>query len=78
MIDSSVIGVASAIFTSLEDTEVLPFLEIQGRDLIKYCEEVDLDEGSIFRLYIYLIIMKYKTPMKSFCSSIRQSTLHSF
>ena len=50
MVDSSVIGVASAIFTSLEETEVLPF------------SWFDLEELQfMLSLHLYLITMKQKT-----------------
>ena len=72
MVDSYFIRVASAIFTSLEETEVLPFCESEdlilatlldpGRDLWLYCEEVDLEELQFLSsLHLYLITMKQKT-----------------
>ena len=62
MVDSSATGVASAIFTSLEETEVLPFYEMKKRDLWLYSEEVDLEELQFLpSLNLYLITMKQKT-----------------
>ena len=71
MVDSSATGDASAIFTSLEEIEVLPLCEMKmlfwplsfclKKDLWLYSEEVDLEELQFLpSLNLYLIKLKQK------------------
>ena len=72
MVDSSATGVASAIFTSLEETEVLPFCEMKMLFWPLSCLKKGICVSAVFTS-VFNNNEAEELSMGFFCSLIRQS-----